>query len=103
MWKSGITLADYERAEAQLRETDGRTGFYIHAVLYTLVNIFLLVVNLVAMPGFLWFFFPLVGWGIGLALQYFFAVRFLGRQTGLWQARVERRARGLRAPIVSAD
>jgi hypothetical protein len=49
----GITLQDYERAEAAMRAKEGRMGFYVHAAIYVLVNILLLVINLVFVPAFL--------------------------------------------------
>jgi 2TM domain-containing protein len=87
-----ITLADYEKAEAQVRAQEGRTSFVVHATIYVLVNILLIVINLMFVPGFLWFLFPLIGWGIGLTMHYLFAVQFERQETEEWQARVERRA-----------
>lgn len=87
-----ITLADYEKAEAEVRAEEGRISFNVHAAIYTLVNILLIVINLMFVPQFLWFFFILVGWGIGLTMHYLFAVRFVGHETQDWQAKVERRA-----------
>lgn len=87
-----ISLADYERAEADLRAIEGRISFTVHAAVFVLINAMLLVINLVYAREFLWFFFPLVGWGIGLTMHYLFAVRFVGRETTDWQARVEHRA-----------
>ncbi len=43
-----------------------RTALLVHAVAYLLVNLVLLVVDL-STSGGLWFFWPLLGWGIGLA------------------------------------
>ena len=34
----GITLTDYEKAEAALRIEQGRASFYIHAAIYVLVK-----------------------------------------------------------------
>lgn len=41
-------------------------GFRYHFLAYLVVNGILLVVNLMH-PEHLWFFWPLLGWGIGLA------------------------------------
>jgi hypothetical protein len=41
-------------------------GFRIHALTYAAVNILLLVINLATSPDDLWFYWPLLGWGIGL-------------------------------------
>lgn len=45
-----------------------KTGFYIHLLVYTLVNTGLLVVNLLG-GGPRWHLAPLLGWGLGLAIH----------------------------------
>ncbi|WP_430613055.1 2TM domain-containing protein [Flavobacterium sp. JP2137] len=40
--------------------------FYSHLTSYLAVNAFLMIVNLYTEPAFLWFLFPLFGWGIGI-------------------------------------
>jgi hypothetical protein len=52
----------YERARARVQAI---RGFYIHATVYVLVNIGLFVINLLVGGGW-WFYWPLIGWGIGL-------------------------------------
>jgi hypothetical protein len=42
-------------------------GLYIHVAVYGLVITGLLLINLLTSPGYLWFLWPLVGWGLGLA------------------------------------
>jgi len=66
------------RSEAELRRIATRRagakfGFYIHALVFVLVNLGLVAINLAATPHRLWFVFPLFGWGIGL-LAHGFAV-----------------------------
>ena len=41
--------------------------FYTHVGVYVFVNILLLLINLLTDPSSLWFYWPLLGWGIGLA------------------------------------
>jgi hypothetical protein len=36
---------------------------------YVLVNAFLILIDIVTSPGDYWFFWPLLGWGIGLVLH----------------------------------
>ena len=43
-------------------------AFYTHLTIYALVNFVLVVIDLAA-PGGPWFFYPLVGWGLGLGLH----------------------------------
>ena len=58
----------YERAKAQV----GRVrGFYTHATVFVLVNLALLAINLITNPHGLWFYWPLLAWGVGLAVHAF--------------------------------
>lgn len=45
-----------------------KLGFYTHALVYVLVNLGLFAVNSVA-GGPRWSHFPLLGWGLGLAIH----------------------------------
>jgi hypothetical protein len=41
-------------------------GFRIHLIVYVAVNILLLLINLIASPHHLWFYWPALGWGLGI-------------------------------------
>lgn len=43
-----------------------RRGFLIHLTAYAAVNVMLVGINLVTNPDKLWFYWPLMGWGIGI-------------------------------------
>src|SRR5215217_4806095 len=56
----------YERARARVQAIK---GFYIHASVFVLVNIGLFIINALTSglsEGIWWFYWPLLGWGIGL-------------------------------------
>lgn len=53
----------YEKAK---KRVEAKIGFYIHLAVFVGVNLLLIVINLVTAPGYLWFRWPLMGWGIGL-------------------------------------
>ena len=53
----------YQRAK---RRAEAKIGFYIHLVVYVGVNILLVIINLFTSPQYIWFIWPLLGWGIGL-------------------------------------
>lgn len=53
----------YRKAKERVEELK---GFYIHAAMYLLVNAALVVINLVTSPEYLWFVWPLLGWGVGV-------------------------------------
>jgi hypothetical protein len=49
-------------------------GFKIHAAVTVFVLALLIGINLLVVPEFLWFLFPLLGMTIGLAVHYYFGV-----------------------------
>lgn len=53
----------YERAKSRV---EAKMGFYIHLGVYIAVNTLLIVINFYTSPGYLWFKWPLLGWGIGV-------------------------------------
>jgi len=70
----------YERAKKRVDEI---RGFYTHAIVYVCVNLVLFLINLFLSPGGWWFFWPLMGWGIGLffhAMGTFVFNRFPGKK-----------------------
>ncbi len=70
----------YQRALAQVKEIK---GFYSHLLSYILVNSCLIFINLMYSPVYLWFFYPLLGWGLGLffhAMKVFNFMPFLNKE-----------------------
>ncbi|AGC78456.1 2TM domain-containing protein [Nonlabens dokdonensis] len=59
----------YNRAVEKVEEI---RAFYNHAIIYVVINILLIAVNYYHNEwSFIWFIFPLLGWGIGLAAHGF--------------------------------
>lgn len=58
----------YEKAQ---KRVEAKLGFYVHLAVYLAVNLLLVVINLVTAPQYLWFKWPLMGWGIGLFFHGF--------------------------------
>lgn len=74
----------YESAKKRVKEIK---EFYSHLLAYVVVNLFLMAVNLLTSPEHLWFFWPMLGWGIGIAvhaLKTFNLMPFLGKD---WEER----------------
>lgn len=63
-----------------MAEQDVR-GAAIHLFVYLAVNTLLIVVNFVVTPGSIWFFWPLVGWGAGLAVHAWLVYRAVLKRT----------------------
>ena len=72
-----MTLDHYRNTYRDTRRREEKGGFRVHLLVYLCVIPVLAVVNLIFVPQFLWFFFPLVGWGFGLTMHYILGVRRL--------------------------
>ena len=73
----------YERARARVQALK---GFYTHATAYVLVNIGLFVINLLS-GGQWWFYWPLLGWGVGLGVHALNVFVLGGRFGQDWEER----------------
>ena len=70
----------YARAKKRVDEI---RGFYTHAIVYVCVNLVLFLINLFRSPGGWWFYWPLLGWGIGIffhAMGTFVFNKFPGKK-----------------------
>ncbi len=72
-----ISLERYKQAYREMRMEEEKRVFLIHLVDYAFVNAALITLNLLYVPEVIWFFWPLLGWGIGIAIHYLVAVRWL--------------------------
>jgi len=77
----------YNRYSKAVERVEEIKGFYGSLIAYCLVIPFLIFINLKYVPQFHWFWFPAMGWGIGLIFQGFKAFAynpFLGND---WEER----------------
>lgn len=58
----------YERARKRVKE---KKDFYSHFTTYLIMGAFFFTLNMLTSPGSWWFYWPMLGWGIGLASHYF--------------------------------
>ena len=81
-----------EKRQAAEKKVEALRGFYIHLVVYAAVNTLLFLIDLLASPDSLWFFWPLLGWGIAIvvhAISVFGSGRPLGAD---WKERKVQRS-----------
>lgn len=55
------------------KRVEKKKGFYTHFSVYIAVGFFFFIMNMVTMdqePGY-WFFYPMLPWGIAIAIHYF--------------------------------
>ncbi len=57
-----------ERYHRAKKRVDDEKGFYGHALIYLLVNVGLFILDVMT-PGGPWFYWTLIGWGIGLGVH----------------------------------
>lgn len=75
--------SDYERYQEAKKRVEEIKGFYGHLISYIVVNCFFLFINLYYTPEHIWFFWPLLGWGVGIffhGLGAFKIVPFFGKK-----------------------
>jgi hypothetical protein len=74
----------YKFAKARVEEIK---GFYIHLGVYLIVNLGLFTINMITNPDALWFYWPLLGWGIGLVIHLFSLVMEGGLFGPRWESK----------------
>jgi two-component system LytT family sensor kinase len=67
MYTDNLENSKYVKA---VEKVEKLKEFYQNLASYCLVIPFLIFINLKVSPGFQWFWFPLFGWGIGLAFHF---------------------------------
>lgn len=71
------------------RRAGAKLGWYAHAAVYVVVNLFLFAMSHYAFGTRRWSVFPLLGWGLGLTLHGI-AVFVLGNGSGLRERLVQK-------------
>lgn len=59
-------MQEHEAYLKAKKRVEVKIGFYIHLVFYLGVNAVLIIINLKTSTQYLWFQWPLIGWGIGV-------------------------------------
>lgn len=77
-----IELLAHKRAGAKL-------GWYVHATVYVVVNLFIFAISEYAFGQRRWSIFPLLGWGLGLTLHGI-SVFLIGKGGGLREHMVQK-------------
>jgi hypothetical protein len=74
----------YQQARARVQRL---RGLYLHAGVFVLVNLNLLLFNLITNSQTLWFYWVVIGWGIGLTAHAFVVLWFGGVLGREWEER----------------
>jgi hypothetical protein len=79
---------DDKQYEVAQKRVKLKKGFYRHLASFIVIGLFFFIINLTTDPTDIWFHFPMVAWGIGLAFHYIrvFGVPYVGALDGNWEA-----------------
>ena len=80
-------IKQHPRYEEARRHAQDVRGFYTHLVIYILVNAGLIAMNFLEIRTRIWFGWPLLGWGIGLAAHGLWVFAFSGWLGPQWEER----------------
>lgn len=71
------------------KRAGAKLGWYVHATVYVLVNLSLFAISEFGFGHRRWSIFPVIGWGVGLALHGI-SVFILGNGSGLRERMVQK-------------
>lgn len=80
MESNQFDVEKYQKAKKRVKEIK---GFYGHLASFILVILFLAFLNFRFSPKHIWFYWPMLGWGIGLffhAVAVFNFIPFFGKE-----------------------
>lgn len=79
-------MNDEERYDRARKRVDALKGFYFHLASFIVVNIGLFIIDLLTGDDW-WFYWALIGWGIGILWHARSLFVFAGRAGGDWERR----------------
>jgi hypothetical protein len=62
-------MDDQENYHRAKKRVEAKLVFYAHAAVYVVVNLLLIIINLTTSTHYLWFKWPIIGWGIALGFH----------------------------------
>ena len=74
----------YQKAKERVKALK---DFYIHLTAYVVVNLILFSINMIVSPDVQWFIWPLMGWGVAVALHALSVFGFGPRFGADWEER----------------
>ncbi len=80
-------MKEDEKYKEAKRRVEELKSFYIHLFIYIIVNIGLFLLNVLTSIKSLWFYWPLLGWGIGVLAHAFSVFGLSGILGKEWEER----------------
>lgn len=68
-WKKKTNMARRRKNYKELSYPEKRREFKSHFLTYLVISVFLIALNLITSPHHPWFQWPILGWGLAVAMQ----------------------------------
>lgn len=65
-----IYIESYKKVYHEVAKNDRKRSFYLHLMVYLLINTISAIINIIITPDFIWVIFPIIFWGIGIIWNY---------------------------------
>lgn len=62
-------MKNQKTQQTALNRAKAKIEFRIHLINYIIINTLLAIINLTLSPEYIWFKWPVLGWGIGIILH----------------------------------
>ncbi|WP_299218236.1 2TM domain-containing protein [uncultured Aquimarina sp.] len=76
----------YQKAKKKVK---AKLNFKTHLTVYLVVNAILISINLINSPDYLWFVWPLMGWGIAI-FWHAMSVFVINKESGITESMIRR-------------
>ena len=76
-------MPDKDIIEKAQKRVQDKKDLFTHLITYASVSLFLIGLNLFTTPDYMWFLFPIGGWGIGVLIHAF--TFYAGSKTSDWE------------------
>ncbi len=69
--EQNFSLKDYQNEFRKIIVKETKKDFATHLIFYIIINAGLIIFNRLVTPDVNWFWWPLLGWGAGLMMDFF--------------------------------
>jgi len=74
-------MNNQEARQRAKKKVEGKIGFHIHLTIYIVVITLLAIINYSSSTEYIWFKWPLIGWGIAVIIHALSIYKPLGKST----------------------
>jgi len=94
-----ISWNGFKQSLEEVIKEEEKRKFITHLVVYGAANLLFIILNLIYAPNVLWFFYPLIGWGVMLVLHYLNSIHWIDSRIEETEAKIEYNAKLFRKKV----